>query len=357
MSKKRKAKQFKDRTTAIIFYVFDPDAVLPGDILLTSTPSVKSKLIRKATKSEFSHAAICIDYGHFIEAIGSGVCRFAIKGVGVRNRANVRLLRMDRSLPNSIAISRFAAGMAHEDLQRGYSVVGALGVVLPTKADEAALFCSQLVVEAYDKAMKANGLFAPLVPTKQLNKIAPGHLIQSPYLVDVTDQALRSVTSVEGPHWYLDEPSPTERPHQWETIQKLKILGEKTVQMAAEDAKPGAAPRSFYQLELLLRETKNQELDAAIAAALEESNFCENYYNRTLESVDRDEMVGNSVNLVGNAVQGILSFDQLTATIADTRQLVQIFEEDLKDRTEQHAVYVQHVNEWNSETFRLLGVS
>jgi hypothetical protein len=276
-------------------------------------------------------------------------------GVGVRDRENVRLLRLSPSVPNSQAISRFAAEAGHQDLQRGYSVAGAIGVVLPSKRNEVALFCSQLVVEAYDKAFKASRLQAPLVPGRKLNKIAPGHLLASPYLEDVTDQALRKVRSLEGPNWYLDEPSPTERPHQWETVRKLKILGSKSVQRAAGNAKTDAIPRSFFELELLLRDTKDQDLDAAVSAALEQSKFCETYYQKTLERMDRDGMVRSSLKLVDDATQGRLSGDQLTGAITETRQLIRLFEEDLNDRTEQHALYVKRAMEGNLKTFALLG--
>jgi len=331
------------------FYVFDPDAIQPGDILLTRSPSAISLAIRKVTKTEFSHAAICIDYGHFIEAIGSGVCRFNVMAVGVQDRSNIRLLRLRKTIPSATQIAERAAEHAHQDLLRGYTALGAVGVVVPSlkKPDEAALFCSQLVVAAYDKAPFS------LLPGKNAKKIAPGHLVESNSLEDVTDQALRQVISTDEPTWCLDDPHPKQRLHQWEVITKLKMLGRKSIERAVK--RLNASPKSFYELELLLADTEDQELDRLIVAALEATRFCETYDARASEQSDREERFANSMHLVEAAASGRLSNSQLSDAITETKQAIRMFEEDLEDRRRQHSLYVGRSLKAGLKSFSLLG--
>ena len=155
------------------------------------------------------------------------------------------------------------------------------GAIAKGKPHEASLFCSQLVMEAYDK------ITSPLLPGIETKKIAPGHLVASPYLEDVTNQALRRVTSSDEPSWCLDDTSPFKRPHQWEVITKLKMLGRKPIQRVVKRLNGNA--RSFYELELLLRDTKDAELDRAIVTALVATDFCDIYYSKTVDRFDGGE--------------------------------------------------------------------
>ena len=89
-------------SNAITIYAFDIDRIKTGDILLTRVDfaladprTYVSTIIQRFTKSPFSHAALCIGYGMFIEAIGTGVCRLAIMATGAHKRGNVRLLRLN----------------------------------------------------------------------------------------------------------------------------------------------------------------------------------------------------------------------------------------------------------------------
>src|SRR5437879_1484704 len=140
----------------------------------------------------------------------------------------------------------------------------------------------------------------PLVPKRKLNKVAPGHLLESPYLEDVTNQALRRVVSPEEARWYLDDPAPQQRPHQWETITKLKMLGSKSIQRVV--ARLERKPKSFFELELLLRDTKDQELDRVIVAALVRADFSNKFYEKTLKAVDREQAFKEADRLVRDAV-------------------------------------------------------
>jgi hypothetical protein len=45
----------------------------PGDIVLTATPGKISKVVRRATKGEVSHAMICVQHGSTIDSTDGGV--------------------------------------------------------------------------------------------------------------------------------------------------------------------------------------------------------------------------------------------------------------------------------------------
>jgi hypothetical protein len=48
-------------------------ALLRGDIILTTTAAAVSKAIRWGTKSDISHAMICVQHGSVIDATSEGV--------------------------------------------------------------------------------------------------------------------------------------------------------------------------------------------------------------------------------------------------------------------------------------------
>jgi hypothetical protein len=177
--------------------------------------------------------------------------------------------------------------------------------------------------------------------------------LRSPYLKHVTDEALMSPTSLEEPRWCLDDPWPEKRPHEWEAITKRKMLRSKRVQAAIKQL--AAKPRSFFELECLLRDTKDHSLDRAMVAALERTDFCNAYYTKAVETLDEKNAYETAMRLTEDAASGRMTDAQLAAMIKETKQAVRIFEDDCKDRTEQHKLYVQRAKEWDLKAFALLG--
>jgi hypothetical protein len=138
-------------------FAFVPRFVCPGDILLTRVPlnlldksTYNSLIIRAGTRAPFSHAALCIEPGLLIEAIGTGVCRLALGQTGARSNKNVRLLRLNLDVPNGPVFAQRAADFGHQYLSRGYSISGAVGARISAfRKDRGDLFCSDLVARAY----------------------------------------------------------------------------------------------------------------------------------------------------------------------------------------------------------------
>lgn len=167
-------------------YIFDSAKILTGDILLSTAPkSPKSAVIRRQTKADYSHAAICTEPGLFIEAIGLGVRRFAIGRMAVRERRHACLLRLRADVPNAGVISRLAGLKAENYLSHGYWLVGALTALSKKLRSEtqSRVFCSQLVAQAYREAGLALIAADPA-------KTHPGTFVSSKLLMDVTDDVL-----------------------------------------------------------------------------------------------------------------------------------------------------------------------
>lgn len=170
------------------FYTLDAEKIFPGDILLSTSPTTLiSRVIRVATWSDYSHAAICSESGYFIEAINVGVRRFLAHTLAAKDKANVRVLRLRSSVQDGAAIARQAGRVADRYVTHPYWKAGALTALsrMISFSESGAFFCSHLVAQAYQEAGK------PLLEGRDPWKIVPGHLLTSPFLEDVTDEVLR----------------------------------------------------------------------------------------------------------------------------------------------------------------------
>jgi hypothetical protein len=268
-------------------FVFIPKLVCPGDILLTRVPlnlldpsTFTSMAIQKGSRTPFSHAALCIEPGLMIEAVGTGVCRFALAPTGVRSRSNVKLLRLNLDVVDGPWRAQSAADRGHQYLSRGYSLSGAIGsrIAAFRKKGRGDLFCSELVAQAYEEAK------CPLLPGKTPGEIAPGDLLKSDVLRDVTDLALRAVRIDSPLTYYLDDGTHFERTAHWEVRTKLKILKGEPVQR--ELAALGVNAQSFFELEKMLRNDMSPDLDRAVHDELVRHDFRGEYMRRTLASMD-----------------------------------------------------------------------
>ena len=141
-----------------------------------------------ACKSDFSHAAIHEANGRFFEAIGVGVTIFNIERFGIRDLANVRVLRALG--PGGPSAAAQASRHAGNYVQRGYWYGGAVGSIFGNKkaSERESFFCSYLVAQAYLEAGY------PLVEGPPYN-CHPGVLEKSERLTDVTSTCLASVSA------------------------------------------------------------------------------------------------------------------------------------------------------------------
>lgn len=340
---------------------FVPRNVLPGDILLTKVPfklldtsTYGSLAIRMSTQAPFSHAALCIEPGLMIEAVGTGVARLAFGAAGVRNSKNVKLLRLGLEVPNGLEFARRAAFHGHQYLSRGYSISGALGArVAPLrKPSRGDLFCSQLVARAYSEAG------CPLLERKKPEQIAPGDLLRSSLLKDVTAYALIEVEVDQPFDLYLDESSRFERLGQWEVRTKLAILRSAPVVDRLKALEQ--CPESFFELEKLLRICDSPNLDIAVHGELTSRSFDDAYIKKALAAADlseiddihRAEFAGRFVAPPAHLQQ--LDEKSLRLQILDAESNILSFHNDIEARRNDIETWRRYRTTSNERTFSYL---
>jgi len=153
------------------------DSLEAGDIILTSAPTLRSASIRLMTWAPVSHAAIYVGGGTVVEAVGSGV-RARSVGELLEDESLALVLRfpgLDREQQRDIgeyALQKTGARFSFVGvtLHIPYSVtrrvcelpllpagvrdacLRSVGVLSYVAATESQLFCSQLVMQAYQRA-------------------------------------------------------------------------------------------------------------------------------------------------------------------------------------------------------------
>jgi hypothetical protein len=157
--------------------VMAPEALQPGDILLTSMSGFTSAGIRLMTFAPVSHAAVYVGDRQVVEAVGSGV---RVRGIDelLEEETVVLVLRYpDLSTEQARSIKDYAL----EKSGTGFNYLGvmlqvplsisrrlcelplvpsalrdacirSMGVISQVAASESRLFCSQLVLQAYRHA-------------------------------------------------------------------------------------------------------------------------------------------------------------------------------------------------------------
>jgi hypothetical protein len=238
-------------------------------------------------------------------------------------------------LPVATEKAKAAAKRGEWYLSRGYSRAGAVGVEIPWLRDpgRAALFCSQLVARAYDEAG------VQVVPGKTPETTAPGDLLKSPLLRDVTASALVLIKTDEPPLYYLDDASHFERPHHHEIITKLEVLYSKPVQDALTRLKEN--PGSFLELEIVLAKQRDAELDAAILSELDKRHFAEENLSRAREYANPEEAEKATRSAIEKIEHGNMSDEELRSIICQSATIHKQLEEDVRDRRQEHRGYEQ----------------
>lgn len=121
-----------------------------GDILLASENSAASKIVRKATDSNFSHAILYVGAGSYIHSDLNGVHSGNLQRLLFDSAENVIVLRVECSSE----IIYWACMFARDKIGTKYSVKSAIKTTLKLskKENENRQFCSRLVAQAYSYA-------------------------------------------------------------------------------------------------------------------------------------------------------------------------------------------------------------
>ncbi|MCS3602759.1 hypothetical protein M2371_001968 [Buttiauxella sp. BIGb0471] len=131
-------------------YLISVNDLVKGDILLTSESSATSKVVRKSTGSDFSHAILYVGSGSYIHSDSEGVRAGNIQRLLFENAENITVLRVDCSTE----IINNACLFARSKIGTKYSIKDAIRVKLKIikKDNENRQFCSRLVAQSYDYA-------------------------------------------------------------------------------------------------------------------------------------------------------------------------------------------------------------
>lgn len=239
--------------------VFIADRVQPGDIVLTTTPELMSKTIRRVTGSDISHAMICVGQSSVIDSTGDGVHARNLERIILEPGCAGHVLRPLKQLTTEqlhsiTAFARAAVGTR-------YTMSGAAKSVIAGLVAGRRQFCSRLVAQAYRDA----GL--DLVVDADF--CHPGELLKSSALVEVADP-LRCL-------------SPDEEADRRESMDHVQAMRSSTNLLLQEARKLSASIESLNDIDIYLVE--HAEADAVLVHALQASRYLELW---------RDELERNS---------------------------------------------------------------
>lgn len=123
-----------------------------GDIVLTTSPRKDSGFIRKITRSDISHAMICVAHGSVIDSTGEGVQARNIQKLFYEDECAIYILRPKAPLSpiqvdGIVSYARAATGTSYTKIEAAKSIVPAIAGKGSVKQ-----FCSRMVARAYASA-------------------------------------------------------------------------------------------------------------------------------------------------------------------------------------------------------------
>jgi len=257
-----------------LVYRFIESAIRPGDILLSTDRTAKaSNLIRKATRSPYSHAAICCNPPEFLEAIGTGVSRLNVTRLFVQDKSYVAIMRLKADFQRNAETALNAARAAGFYLGNDYWKSGALSSLfsMTPARKRNAVFCSHLVATAYEEAG------VELVQDTSSEKITPALIAASPILENVTDSVLEPIAYGSAILWGKPlEKGLGDSPHRNEVDASRKVRDYVNAWLREHDL---PEQENFHQLLNFLRdfpsEAIRQAMDAFFVLGVREAGYLE----------------------------------------------------------------------------------
>lgn len=171
-------------------FILDTQKLLPGDVVLTAETTMRSKAVRKATTSSFSHAILYLGSNSYIHSDGTGVHSGNTQRLLFSEQFQAQVLRLCNRQDTQIeAICMFA----RRQVGKEYSVPEAVRSKTERNktysiARSNRQFCSRLVSQAY-----AN---AKIYIVKNSDYCYPQDIADSPLMMQV-DNCVREATPEE----------------------------------------------------------------------------------------------------------------------------------------------------------------
>ncbi|MCI5122910.1 MAG: hypothetical protein D3925_00145 [Candidatus Electrothrix sp. AR5] len=178
------------------------DTLQKGDIVLTTSTAKKpSGVIRTVSRSDISHAMICVAYGSVIDSTGEGVQARNIQKMIYDDSSPIYILRPKEILPETVIIE--VVNFARSQIGTRYSKSEAALSVFPKliKKGGRKQFCSRMVAKAYS-SVGINLVDNPdyctpedIKKSEQLEFVAPSFILVNKEDVDDTTEGFRDVTN------------------------------------------------------------------------------------------------------------------------------------------------------------------
>ncbi len=127
----------------------DIDLLKKGDVVLSTTSGKDSGFIRKVTRSDISHAMICVAYGSVIDSTGEGVQARNIQKLLYDDECAIYILRLKTPL-SEVQADRIV-NYARASTGTSYTKIEAAKSIIPENAGKGGVkqFCSRMVARAY----------------------------------------------------------------------------------------------------------------------------------------------------------------------------------------------------------------
>ncbi|MBB4188755.1 hypothetical protein GGE07_005434 [Sinorhizobium terangae] len=168
------------------------DTVLKsGDIILTTSTEAVSKAIRIATRSDISHAMVCVEGHSVIDATAEGVQARNTQRLFYEDGCSIYILRLRKGFTNAqlnavITFMRAQIGTQYSTKEAAQTALG--GTRRPSRKQ----FCSRLVAQAFSHA--------GIELVGNVNFCSPADLKESPLLMAIGNPAIE-VPAEEKARW------------------------------------------------------------------------------------------------------------------------------------------------------------
>ena len=281
-----------------VIYKLNLSAIQIGDIILTATPGTQSRLIRAVTGGDYSHAILVVKHPNGIESSDFGVVRFRLDRFAIRNKQNIKVLRLKGAKPKNFdnIIKQFANDQTAKEYAE-YDVLTALFSAVP-RFEKQRYFCSQLIAASFKEAAVPG--FEQIKP----EKFSPETLASSE-LFQMVEGALieTNISEFKFKPAYLDginEQSPNERL----TVAKQNVI--KSVQSVYDSygIKIGNLDEALIELSNFYTAGLDAatEIDRALYASMVHNRISElgrDCWPATSDSFFIDFDVSNAINYGG----------------------------------------------------------
>ncbi|WP_369765210.1 YiiX/YebB-like N1pC/P60 family cysteine hydrolase [Flavobacterium sp. WC2429] len=159
-------------------YLINIDLIQEGDIILYRSSLDISKLVRKITKSQYSHAILYVGVGSIIDSDGYGVQSNNIQRLLIEKPDDIIILRLkDKSLYNKLElVEMFARRNIGMQYSTSEAKIAALNKEVEAKEPNRQ-FCTRFIAQAYESA--------GINLVENANYCVPEEILESPLLFTI----------------------------------------------------------------------------------------------------------------------------------------------------------------------------